>query len=131
MRYMLFHYTWTHRESMTSGDGNLYGEIDSFPSNEALKKTAASMGSVPKGATIVIASWSEFSSEKDYQDFMGQNRGLKITSCVDPSMWYANMIGDVVPFVRDEDDCYISKEPSGHTNIVHKQDAEIVYLGDA
>lgn len=52
---------------------------------------------------------------------------LRITGCTDPFMWYAGKVGEVVPFLREESDCYISREPAGYTNIVRKKDAQIVY----
>lgn len=51
---------------------------------------------------------------------------LKITACTDPMMWYADKIGQIVPFLREESDCFISREPSGYINIVRKTDATIV-----
>jgi len=54
-------------------------------------------------------------------------RQLKITGCIDPLMWYADKVGETVPFVREADDCFISREPAGYVNIVRKTDAEIVY----
>ena len=53
-------------------------------------------------------------------------RKLLITGCTDPLMWYANMIGSVVPLLGVDDDCYWSREPAGHKNIVKMSDARIV-----
>lgn len=53
-------------------------------------------------------------------------RELVITQCPDPLMWYAALINQSVPLVREEHDCYLSREPSGCINIVRKTDAEIV-----
>lgn len=52
---------------------------------------------------------------------------LKIVQCKDSMMWYSKKIGETVDFVREDKDYYWSREPAGHTNIVHKQDAVIVY----
>lgn len=41
-------------------------------------------------------------------------------------MWYAGFVGQRVPLLRIEPDCYISREPAGFTNIVKHSDAEIV-----
>jgi hypothetical protein len=54
-------------------------------------------------------------------------RRLKITGCTDAQMWYADKVGEIVPLVREVDDCYLSREPAGYINIVRKQDAEITY----
>lgn len=51
---------------------------------------------------------------------------LLITGCSDPHMWYAHLVGQRVPLLRIEPDCYISREPAGYTNIVKHCDAEIV-----
>ena len=51
---------------------------------------------------------------------------LKIIGCTDALMWYAKSVGEIVPFIRDEGDCYVSREPSGYANIVHKEDAELI-----
>ncbi|HFH4653109.1 hypothetical protein [Pseudomonas aeruginosa] len=48
---------------------------------------------------------------------------LLITGCNDPLMWYARKVGDRVPFVREEPDCYMAREPAGFVNIVRKADA--------
>jgi hypothetical protein len=53
-------------------------------------------------------------------------RELLITRCSDSLMWYAGMIGQRVPLLRIEADCYLSREPAGWTNIVKTTDAEIV-----
>ncbi|WP_439861617.1 hypothetical protein [Pseudomonas sp. MBLB4136] len=53
-------------------------------------------------------------------------RELLITGCRDPLMWYADLVGQRVPLVRIEADCYLSREPAGWTNMVYKTDAEIV-----
>ena len=55
-----------------------------------------------------------------------QGRALRITGCTDRLMWYAGRVGQVVPLVRIEPDCYLSLEPAGFVNMVYKRDAEIV-----
>lgn len=55
-----------------------------------------------------------------------KGRALRVTNCRDPHMWYAGLVGQVVPLVREEADCYWSREPAGYVNIVHKADAEPV-----
>jgi hypothetical protein len=67
MRYFLFVYTWTG--TTKAGNGNLWMECETFPSNCELKKIAAER--CPEMATIVIMSWNEFETEQDYRAFIG------------------------------------------------------------
>jgi hypothetical protein len=53
---------------------------------------------------------------------------LQIKECEDPHMWYADKVGEFVPYVRTHNDCYMSREPAGYLNIVKLQEAEIVEL---
>ena len=55
-------------------------------------------------------------------------RKLLITQCNDPLMWYAGMVGQVVPLMRilTEENCFLSQEPAGYSNIVKLGDAEII-----
>lgn len=53
---------------------------------------------------------------------------LLIKKCSDSMLWYAGLVGEYVPFIRRERDCYISREPAGYTNIVRLEDAEVVQL---
>jgi hypothetical protein len=53
-------------------------------------------------------------------------RSLKILKCSDSLMWYSKLVGEVVPYVREYDDCYMSREPAGYLNIVKLEDAEII-----
>jgi hypothetical protein len=46
-------------------------------------------------------------------------------------MWYAGLVGELVPFLREEHDCYLSREPAGYVNIVKKSDAEVVGVSSA
>jgi len=69
MRYYLFYYTWSNKRMATSGDGNLFIEFDVLPSNKQLKQQVKKV--IPKGSTVVIAGWSEFSSKEDYENFRG------------------------------------------------------------
>lgn len=45
-------------------------------------------------------------------------------------MWYASKVGQTVPFVRETNDGYWSREDAGYLNIVRKTDAEIVEFSD-
>lgn len=67
MRYFLFAYIWTG--TTKAGNGNLWMESETFPSNSALKKMAAER--CPEIATIIIVSWNEFETEQDYLAFIG------------------------------------------------------------
>ena len=51
---------------------------------------------------------------------------IKIASCRDGHVWYAKHVGDIFPLLREEKDCYITREPSGFANVVFKEDAELV-----
>lgn len=51
---------------------------------------------------------------------------LVIKKCSDPLLWYAGLIGQQVPLLRVETEGYLSREPTGYTNIVRKEDAEII-----
>lgn len=54
-------------------------------------------------------------------------RMLYITSCTDAMMWYADRVGQFVPLMnRLPEGCWLSREPAGYSNIVHKLDAEEV-----
>lgn len=55
---------------------------------------------------------------------------LRITQCLDQMMWYADLVGETVPYLGAFTDCYKSREPAGYVNIVHFDDAEIVEVGD-
>jgi hypothetical protein len=35
-------------------------------------------------------------------------------------------VGQYVPFLREYDDCYMSREPAGFANIVRKEDGQVV-----
>lgn len=54
---------------------------------------------------------------------------LRITGCNDRLMWYSGLVGELVPFLREERDAYLSREPAGYVNIVRKADACIVEDG--
>lgn len=53
-------------------------------------------------------------------------RSLKILKCSDSLMWYNNLVGQTVPYIREYSDCYMSREPAGFLNIVKLEDAEII-----
>ena len=53
-------------------------------------------------------------------------RSLKILKCSDSLMWYNDLVGQVVPYIREYDDCYLSREPAGFLNIIKLTDAEII-----
>lgn len=52
-------------------------------------------------------------------------RQLRITQCSDSALWYKDLVGSVVPLLAVESDCYLSREPSGYTNIVKLEDGVI------
>lgn len=49
---------------------------------------------------------------------------LRIKKCSDSLLWYANLVGKDVPFIRELPEGYLALEPAGYTNIVLKSDAE-------
>lgn len=51
---------------------------------------------------------------------------LLIKKCSDPQMWYADLVGKEVPLLREDADGYWSREQAGHTNIVRREDAQVV-----
>ena len=52
---------------------------------------------------------------------------LKIIKCTDPLMWYADKVGETVPFIKKiSDDEYLSREDAGYANIVKVEDSEII-----
>lgn len=55
---------------------------------------------------------------------------IRITDCSDHKLWYAHLVGKYVPFVRHllSDNCFMSREPGGYSNIVRLQDAELVEI---
>ncbi|QKJ65268.1 hypothetical protein HQN60_00110 [Deefgea piscis] len=57
-------------------------------------------------------------------------RMLRINQCTDAAMWYADKVGQLVPFFGAWSDGYKSREDAGHTNIVKFSDAEIVEIND-
>ena len=56
---------------------------------------------------------------------------LVITRCSDTLMWYRDQVGQFVHLLNDlpQEQCWLSREPSGHTNIVRHQDAVRVPQG--
>lgn len=51
---------------------------------------------------------------------------LLIKQCSDPMRWYANLIGQYVPLVRDNGQEWQSREPAGYINFVQYEDAGII-----
>jgi len=60
------------------------------------------------------------------RSLMNENKYLLITGCSDSLMWYADKIGKEVTFIREESDCYLSRDNGGYINIVKKCDAKII-----
>lgn len=56
---------------------------------------------------------------------------LRITQCRDPQMWYASLVGELVPYCGRWREAYKSLEPAGYINRVEFDDAEIVKLSDS
>jgi len=51
---------------------------------------------------------------------------LLIEQCPDSLMWYSDKVGETVPLVREETECYWSREDAGFLNRVEKEDAKII-----
>jgi hypothetical protein len=51
---------------------------------------------------------------------------LLITGCTDRNMWYSGLVGQEVPFLREESDAFMSREPAGFVNFVRKADGHLV-----
>ena len=58
---------------------------------------------------------------------------IKINSCSDSLLWYSGLVGKYVPFVRQllSENCFISREQDGYTNIVRLTDAELVEVEES
>jgi len=59
----------------------------------------------------------------NYSSFI---KAIIIKQCSDSLMWYRDMVGKVVVYEREYDDCYMSREPAGYINKILKQDATII-----
>lgn len=54
-------------------------------------------------------------------------KALRITRSPDLLMWYAPLVGKLVPYLGEwPESGYKSREPGGYTNVVRFADAEIV-----
>ena len=53
---------------------------------------------------------------------------LRVTGCRDPMMWYADKVGDLVPYCGEWPEAFKSREPAGYINRVEFADAEIVTI---
>lgn len=51
---------------------------------------------------------------------------LLIKKCSDSMLWYRDLVGQTVPMIKEVDEGYLSREPAGYTNIVRREDAEVV-----
>ena len=61
-------------------------------------------------------------------------KALRITRCSDLLMWYATLVGQVVPYLGEwpewPESGYKSREPGGYTNVVRFADAEIIEVSN-
>ncbi len=53
-------------------------------------------------------------------------KAIKIIKCSDSMLWYRDLVGQKVPMIKEVDEGYLSREPAGYTNIVRREDAEVV-----
>ena len=58
---------------------------------------------------------------------MGEKvKRLLIIQCPDPLMWYADKIGQTVPYLGSKYGTHTSREDSGFINIVKESDSEMI-----
>lgn len=53
-------------------------------------------------------------------------RTIKIISCTDRMMWYADRVGAEVVYLGEENNYYWSRDDGGYKNIVYKKDARLL-----
>lgn len=53
-------------------------------------------------------------------------KAIRIVQCSDSMMWYRDKVGHIVDFLHEDDQYYWSREPAGYSNIIKRQDGEIV-----
>ena len=51
---------------------------------------------------------------------------IKIIKCSDSQLWYANLVGQCVELLWEDTDGYWSREPAGYTNLVRREDAQVM-----
>ena len=51
---------------------------------------------------------------------------IKIVRCTDPMLWYADKVGELVPFLGTWPEAFKSKEGAGYVNIVKFEDGMVV-----
>lgn len=61
---------------------------------------------------------------------MQNDKMILITGCSDPLMWYKNEVGNFFALIKEYDDCFLTREPAGFTNVVRKSDARLVTLDE-
>ena len=52
---------------------------------------------------------------------------IKIIKSDSEYNWYHNLVGYYLPLVREESDCYLSRDVAGYIRKVNKEDAEVVF----
>lgn len=57
-------------------------------------------------------------------------RVIYIEKCSDSQLWYRELVGKTVPYIRVIDEGYLSREPAGYTNIVRREDGRVIELED-
>ncbi|MAN51201.1 MULTISPECIES: hypothetical protein [unclassified Marinimicrobium] len=56
-------------------------------------------------------------------------KAIYIEKCKDSQLWYWELVGETVPYIRDIDEGYLSREPAGYTNIVRREDGRVIDVG--
>lgn len=57
---------------------------------------------------------------------MTNQKKLLITKCTDKLMWYADKVGQTVPYLGEKYGYYTSRESAGWVNVVNMDDAVVV-----
>lgn len=54
---------------------------------------------------------------------------LLIERVSDPSMWYAPLVGQTIPYRFQDEEGFWANEPAGYLNVVRRADARVVFSG--
>ena len=53
---------------------------------------------------------------------------IKVLRCSDSMMWYYHHVGETFPLLREYETEFLTREPSGYTNIIKKMDGILIDL---
>jgi len=105
----------------------LYLTIQAYSTTPDECPTPPTSGTAPVLAVLYTGTSS---SDISLVSPVPSNKALLITGCSDPMMWYAKMIGSIVPLDGHDvlEKHYWSREVAGFRNVVLCADAEIVQV---